>query len=63
MKFKNYQETIEIPGGVEASLDNTNLLLKGPRGELKRNFFDPGMSFSLDANKILITIPKYFSPM
>ena len=57
MKFKNYQETIEVPEGIEAKLDNTVLIVKGPKGELKRDFVDPRMKFSIQGNKITIDLP------
>jgi large subunit ribosomal protein L6 len=56
MKFKNYVEEIEVTEGVEASLDNTILVIKGDKGELKRDFFDPKIKIDIKDKKIIFNV-------
>lgn len=56
MKFKNYNEEIEVPEGVQVSLDKTILIVKGKRGEIKRDFFDPKVKIDVKNNKVLFDI-------
>ncbi len=56
MRLKNYVEEIEIPEGITVKLDNSLLSVKGPKGELKRKFFDPRIKISLNNNKIIFNI-------
>ena len=49
------KEEIEIPEKVEISLDGNILIVKGPKGELKRNF---PLKITYDNKKISIEIKK-----
>ncbi|MBU0894334.1 MAG: 50S ribosomal protein L6 [Nanoarchaeota archaeon] len=53
MKKKFYQE-IEIPEGVEANLEDSTLIVKGPEGENKREFEMANLEFKKQENKILV---------
>jgi len=45
---------IEIPEGVTAELSDTTTTVKGPKGELKREFATPLAEIKKDGNKITI---------
>ena len=56
MKLKNYQETIEVPQGVTVNLEKGVLTVKGKRGELKRNFYNPKVKMGLEGNTIKFSL-------
>ncbi|MBT4540326.1 50S ribosomal protein L6 [Candidatus Woesearchaeota archaeon] len=56
MKVKNYVEEINIPEGVEAQLDGSILMVKGKKGELKRDFFDPRIKIQIKDNNVLFDV-------
>ena len=49
---------IEIPAGVNVSLADGKLTVKGKKGEASKTFVSPMLSMSLDGNKIVITSPN-----
>jgi len=51
------EEVIELPEKVEASL-NSVLTIKGPKGELKREFIVPGIKLRLENKKIIVSSSK-----
>lgn len=48
---------IEISGGVNVVIDGNNVKVKGPKGQLERNFH-PDISIALEENKIIVTRPS-----
>ncbi|MCK5023718.1 MAG: 50S ribosomal protein L6 [Candidatus Aenigmarchaeota archaeon] len=46
---------IEIPEGIEASVENNIFIVKGPKGELKRTFKDHNIVFKVESGKILLS--------
>ena len=53
MKKELYQE-VEIPEGIEAKLDGTELTIKGPEGEIKREFKIGKLEMEQKGDKIII---------
>ena len=51
---KNLQQTIEIPEGVEVSLDGNSVTVKGKEGEVNRSFDLGKLFFEKKDNKIVI---------
>lgn len=49
---------IVLDEGVTASLEENILTVKGPKGEVKRSFLHPKLTFSVDGNKIILKILK-----
>jgi large subunit ribosomal protein L6 len=49
---KEFFQTIEIPEGVEANLEEGTLIVKGPEGENKRSFNTKGFEFEIKDKKI-----------
>ena len=45
---------VEIPGGVQVQVQGSNVLVKGPKGELKRTF-SPLIAIAMENNQLLIT--------
>jgi large subunit ribosomal protein L6 len=45
---------IELKEGVTASLDNSLISIKGPKGEVKRDFLHPKVKLSLDGKKVVL---------
>ena len=48
------REILDIPTEVEVSL-NSSLVIKGPKGELKRKFITPNVKLSIEDKKIIIS--------
>lgn len=57
MKKKLYQ-TIEIPEGVEVSVEENTIVVKGPEGENKREFKTLGLDFEKKGNNVVIGSEK-----
>ncbi|MGE8207260.1 50S ribosomal protein L6 [Heyndrickxia sp. NPDC080065] len=51
------KKPIEIPSGVTVTLDGSNVTVKGPKGELTRNF-NPDITINIEENVINITRPS-----
>ncbi|RLJ10006.1 MAG: 50S ribosomal protein L6 [Candidatus Aenigmatarchaeota archaeon] len=49
------KKTITIPEGVEVRFDNETLLVKGPKGELSREFKSKSINVSVDKNEITLS--------
>lgn len=51
---KEIFQTIEIPENIEVNLDGNLLIVKGPEGELKREFDLHNLEFKKENNKIIV---------
>ena len=47
--------TIAIPGGVSVSTDGNTVKVKGPKGELSRNFAHPRVKIDIGGGKIVLS--------
>jgi len=50
------ESTIAIPGGVTVKKDGNTVKVKGPRGELSRNFAYPGISIAVGEGAVKISV-------
>tara|TARA_Y100000034_G_scaffold26979_1_gene32099 strand:- start:5180 stop:5734 length:555 start_codon:yes stop_codon:yes gene_type:complete len=57
MKNKNYQETLEIPEGMEVKIDKYIVNIKGPKGEVKKELKNKQVIVETKDNKIIIKTP------
>jgi large subunit ribosomal protein L6 len=48
------ESKVTIPAGVEVSLENSILTVKGPKGILERNVWYPGIDFTIEDNIVTI---------
>ena len=55
---KDIIEEIEIPEGVEVTIDGTTLTVKGKEGEIKRTFKMHNIDFKKEGNKIILGCKK-----
>lgn len=55
---QDIKKEIALPAGVTARLDNSVLILKGPQGEVRRDFRYPGISISIVPGKIVVSAEK-----
>ena len=53
--MKNLTETIKIPEGLSVSSGGTNLIIKGPKGAMKRNFNNPSVKIKIENNEIILS--------
>ena len=49
---------IELKLGVTAKLDGSMLTVKGPKGQISRNFLHPRVQIAIDGNKIVLSAMK-----
>ncbi|MDR1690495.1 MAG: 50S ribosomal protein L6 [Candidatus Methanoplasma sp.] len=49
------ESTIAIPGGVSVSMDGNTVKVKGPRGELSRNFAYPRVSIAIGEGVVSVS--------
>lgn len=59
---KKTRFTIKVPEGITASLDNAKLTIKGPKGELTRDFKNYKIKIELKENNIIIDGQKENKP-
>ncbi len=55
---EDIKKEIELPAGVTAKLEKYLLKIKGPKGEVAREFFYPRINLSLQGNKVELTSVK-----
>ncbi|MBT3416462.1 50S ribosomal protein L6 [Candidatus Woesearchaeota archaeon] len=51
-------DKISIPEGVEVSIDSNQINVKGPKGELSRGIFTPGIKIEVKENEVIFSIKK-----
>ncbi len=57
-KKEGLKEEIQIPEGLQVTVSGADVTVKGPKGELKRNFTFPWTKIVKDGNKIIVTSEK-----
>ena len=55
MKFQELKQEIEIPQGIEASIEDNLVKIKGPKGENQRAFHYPKIKIFKQDNKIILS--------
>ncbi|MBU1201684.1 MAG: 50S ribosomal protein L6 [Nanoarchaeota archaeon] len=58
MTKKQYEENLNIPDGIQVTFNKGVALVNGPKGELKKNLFNPQITFKVENNIILISAPN-----
>ena len=51
------KEFVELPEGVSASFADDVLLIKGPKGEVKKNFFHQNIVVKIEESKVVVSCP------
>ncbi len=51
-------DKISIPEGVEVSINTNQITVKGPKGELSRKIFTPGIKIEVKENEAIFSIKK-----
>ena len=49
-------DKISIPEGVEVSIDSNQINVKGPKGELSRGIFTPGIKIEVKENEVIVRV-------
>jgi len=55
---EDLKEEIVLVEGVTAQIDNNLLKIKGPKGEVERNFLHPKLNIKVENNKIILSVSK-----
>ncbi|MEK6905566.1 MAG: 50S ribosomal protein L6, partial [Nanoarchaeota archaeon] len=55
---EDLKREIELKPGVTAHLVDNLLTIKGPKGEVNRNFLHPKIAVSLEGNKVVLFASK-----
>ena len=58
MKVPELSDSVEIPEGVQVEAANSTIKVKGPKGELERNFRFPQVDSRIDGSKIVFSVKK-----
>lgn len=56
MLINNYREEIDIPEGVTVEQQGHDIIVKGPKGEVKRNLYSPSIGVSVENNKVVLSV-------
>lgn len=59
MNESNYNLEIESPEGINVTMEPNTLIIKGPKGEIKKNFIDPTIIMEIQDNKIIFNVKKF----
>lgn len=54
----NFEEILEAPQGVTVTVDHGNVLVKGPKGEVARRMYAPGVSISAEGQRVVFKAKK-----
>ncbi len=54
----NFEEVLEAPQGVTVTVDHGNVLVKGPKGELARRMYAPGVSIAAEGQNVVFKAKK-----
>jgi large subunit ribosomal protein L6 len=55
MKVQNMKQEVNVPEGVQASLEGNKLTVKGKHGEVTRDFASPKLKLEVDDNFIIVS--------
>ncbi|PIY60246.1 50S ribosomal protein L6 [Candidatus Woesearchaeota archaeon CG_4_10_14_0_8_um_filter_47_5] len=55
MEKAPYENTIEVPEGVSVAVENSVLSIKGPKGEVRRDFRNPSLSLTHSGNALVLS--------
>lgn len=58
MRLDKIEDTVEIPEGIQLTIDGNIINVKGPKGEIKRKFEAPTVSFSQKDNTVVFIAEK-----
>lgn len=58
MKIKKIEETLEIPKGVQITMDGRNITVKGPKGESKKEVRCPQVIIKIEGESVILTSTK-----
>jgi len=58
-EWKTYQVEVPLEKGVTANVEGTILTIKGPKGELSRDFKFPKVYLELNDNKVIVGTKKF----
>ncbi len=54
----DYEAVFEVPQGVTVAVDHGNVLVKGPKGELARRMYAPGVSVTVEGQRVVFKAKK-----
>lgn len=57
-KLEKLSENIKIPEGVQASIKDAIMNIKGPKGEISRNVTDPKLKIEMREGKIILSTQR-----
>lgn len=55
---ENIQREVKLKEGITAKIESAVLTIKGPAGEVSRNFLHPKITFAIEGNKIILSSKK-----
>ncbi len=58
MKFKKHKEELEIPEGIQVSISDDIITIKGEKGELTKELKSPVINMCVEENKVVFKIEK-----
>jgi len=59
MKIQNYIEKVAMPEGVTCKSQGEIISIKGPLGEVTKEFKMPALKFSIENNSVVISCDKF----
>jgi len=59
MKIKEYSDKVVVPEGVQATIENRKIVVKGPKGEVDRVFDNPIIDISVAGQEVIIKTPVF----
>lgn len=59
MKVEKFIEKMEFPEEVQVAVQNNEITVKGPKGEVKKTFDNPRITIKLEGNELVFDIPEF----
>ena len=57
-KKKGIESVIDVPEKTEARVEGTFLIVKGPKGEIKKNIADPIINLKVEEGRVVVNTNK-----
>ena len=59
MKIKDFTYKLAVPEGIQVTVSGKTMIIKGPKGELSRDFINPKVMITTEGSEIVFKIPNY----
>lgn len=56
MKKELFQDTVEIPSDCQITIEGKEVIVKGSKGEIRKNLFNPLIAMNVENNNVILSV-------